>query len=158
MEFDELMKGFAAKAGVTNFAPDADGVYQVEIDDMGVAFAEVAETRQLLTWADVGEPPPDGRERLYSVLLEATNLGKATGGATFSLDPETGRVRLFRLDPLPFLDQETFVATLEKFVNVLERWRKVVADFSDSASDVVAKEESASAESRQMGMSGFLQV
>ena len=158
MEFEELMKGFGEKVGIKDLAPTEDGVYRFEIDDMSVSFLEVPETRQLVTWAVVGEPPLEGRERLYQVLMESMFMGKATGGSTFSIDSDSGCIHLFRLDPLTLLDLDTFMPMLERFVNVLEEWRTIVADYRGVASKL---EQDAAAEvenTRQVGMGGFLQV
>lgn len=158
MEFTELMQGFAAKVGIDGLPMTEDGVCRVEIDGMAISFLEVPETRQLVTWAEVGELPPEGREKLFRVLLESMYMGKATGGATFCIDPETETLNIFRSDPLPLLDLETFSAMLEKFANVLGGWRKIVADYREVASKLekvaAADEESL----RQLRMSGFMQV
>lgn len=158
MEFDELMKGFAGQIGVPDLAPTEDGTCQVDIDGMVVNFVEVPETRQLVTWAEVGEPPPEGRERLYKALMEAMYMGQATGGSTFALSPQSERIQLFRLDPLTLLDLEAFLAMLEKFVNVLEQWRKLLGEFSAVAPEIAKSEAKGVEESRQFGLGGFMQV
>lgn len=158
MEFTELMRRFAEKVGIADLPVSEDGVCRVEIDGMNVSFIEVPETRQLVTWAEVGEPPPEGRERLYRVLMESMYMGKATGGSTFSIDSETGLVHLFRLDPLPLLDLDTFTPMLERFVNILEEWRKIVADYRGVASQLEKAAATEEVESRQMGVNGFMQV
>ena len=157
MEFTELMKGFAEKVGVAGLAP-TDGWCQVEIDGMTVGFVEMPETRQVVTWAEVGEPPTEGRELFYKVLLEAMHMGRATDGSTFSLDPGTGRLQLFRLDPLPLLDLEAFQAMLEKFVNVLEEWRKLLGSFTAVVPEITKAEAESAEESRLLGLGGFMQV
>ena len=157
MEFDELMRGFAGKVGIADLTL-TDGMCQVEIDGMTVTFVEMPESRQIVTWAEVGEPPPEDREHLYKVLLESMHMGRATGGSTFSLDPETGRLQLFRLDALPILDLEAFQAMLEKFVNVLEEWRKLLGSFTAVVSEITKAEAESAEESRQLGLGGFMQV
>lgn len=52
----------------------------------------------LLATADLGEVPPESREALYKTLLEANDLFAGTLGATLSLNPANGRVRLQRFD------------------------------------------------------------
>lgn len=158
MEYTELMNEFAGRVGLTDPSPIEDGTCRFDIDGMVVNFVEVSEARQLATWAEVGEPPSEGRERFYAGLMEAMFMGRATGGSTFALNPESGRIQLFRLDPLPLLDLEAFMAMLEKFVNVLEQWRKLLGEFSVAASEIVETEEASEEESRQMSLGGFLQV
>lgn len=158
MEFDALMQGVAAKVGLTGFQPGDDGVYAVEIDGMVVRFVEDAEARQIVTLAEVGESPAEGRERLYRVLLEAAYMGQATGGANFAVDSETGNIQLSRTDPLPLMDVESFMAKMDRFVNVLERWRGLLDNFSEVAPQIAKTEAAADEEARQFGSSGFLQV
>ncbi|MBR4251540.1 MAG: type III secretion system chaperone [Kiritimatiellae bacterium] len=45
-----------------------------------------------------GRAPPEGREALYKTLLEANDLFAGTLGATLSLNPANGRIRLQRFD------------------------------------------------------------
>lgn len=158
MEFSELMRGFAGQVGLSDLPMAKDGSCRFDIDGMSVSFVEVPETRQLLTWAEVGEPPPEGRERLYAVLMEAMFMGQATGGSTFALNPESRSIQLFRLDPLTLLDQDAFLAMLEKFVNVLEQWRKMLGEFSAVAPEMAKTEAASAEESRQLGLGEFLQV
>ena len=58
---------------------------------------------KLLTCADIGEPPPVGRERLFKTLLEANDFLGDTAGSTISLNPGNGRARLQRFDDMDAL-------------------------------------------------------
>lgn len=158
MEYVELLKSFGTKVGIADLEPTEDGIFCIEIDGMVVSFVEVPESRQLFTWADVGEPPPEGRERLYRVLMESMHMGKATGGSSFSIDAATGNVNLSRLDPLPLLDLDSFSSILERFVNVLEKWRKLLSEYRDGASDIERIAAAEREDSLQMGQDGFIQV
>lgn len=158
MEYQELMAGFAEKVGLADFQSSADGVYRVEVDGMAVNFVEEPELRQIVTWAEVGESPREGCERLYRVLLEAANLGRSTGGSNFSIDSETGNIQLFRADPLQLMDVETFMTKLEWFINVLEKWRTILSHFDEMAPEIIKAEAASIEESRQFGLGGFMQV
>lgn len=157
MELAELIEGFAEKLGLAGLSL-TDGMCQVDIDGMVITFVEVAATHQVITCAEVGEPPPEGRERLYKVLMESMYMGRATGGSTFSLDPENGRLQLFRFDSLLLLDVESFMAMLEKFVNLLEQWRKMIGEFSDAAPGISNAEAEVAAETQRFSLGGFMQV
>ena len=158
MELKDLMEAFGAAFKIADLKPNDAGIYTVKIDEMKVSFASDPDSPRLVTWGEVGALPPEGREKLFRVLLESMYMGKATGGATFCIDPETETLSIFRSDPLPLLDLETFSAMLEKFANVLGEWRKIVADYREVASKLekvaAADEESL----RQLRMSGFMQV
>ena len=154
MELSEIMEQFAQKIGLADFAPDADGSYRLAIDDMTVSFVDEGESRTLATYAEIGDPPPEGVTALYRVLMEAMFMGQATCGSAFSVEPNSGKIFLHRVDSLAALDADAFSAMLEKFVNVLEQWRKLIADFRPVAGEV---EKVLSDEPPMLG-SGFMQV
>ena len=152
MELKELMEGLAAEAGAVGVAPDEGGAYHLGIDGMRISFLEAGGC--LAVWADVGEPPPEGRERLFRTLLESTFMGEGAGGAAFAIDAKSGRVILQRIEASGVLDLIGFKAMLEKFVNVLEKWRKLVSDFRDVAPSLDAAGEEESVLMRQYGLGG----
>ena len=53
----------------------------------------------MLTSADLGEVPPEGREKLYQTMLEANNMFSGTVGSTLALDAASGSARLQRYVP-----------------------------------------------------------
>ena len=86
----------------------------------------------LLTCADLGEPPPEGREKLYQTLLEANDLYTDTAGATLSLSRETSRVRLQRYDDMDALAKLGPAKTLMAFGDTAAMWHRLIADFRDA--------------------------
>lgn len=156
MEFKELMGQFGAKVGLSDLAPGDTGVCSVQIDEMQVSFKEDPASSSVMTWAEVGEPPPEGEAMLHRVLLQATFADQSLGGAFFSADPETGRIYLNRVDPTAVLDLDSFCRMLEKFVNALEQWRKTLADFRPVAEAI--GEEGAAAPAPDIRPGEFLQV
>lgn len=159
MELKELMEGLAAACGMDGLTADADGAYRLGFDDMEIAFKSVGST-QFAVWAEVCEMPPEGRERLYRMLMESMFLGQATGGATFSIESKSGKVYLQRIEFLSALDVDAFNGLVEKFVNVLEEWRKIITDFRPVAEVLESKtaEESEAGRQAGMGLGGFMQV
>lgn len=83
----------------------------------------------VLATADLGQPPPERLERLFRALLEANDLFRETGGATLSLDPATGRVRLQRFDALDAIAEAGPAKALVAFLDVAAAWAAVVRDF-----------------------------
>ena len=158
MELKDLMEAFAAAFGIADLKPDDAGVYNVKIDEMKVSFVADSDLPRLVTWGEVGELPPEGREKLYRVLLESMYMGKATGGATFSIEEGTDKLVFHRTDPLDTLDFEAFAAMLDTFVNILEKWRGILANFSVVADDQVKSEEQAAQEMRQVSFGTFVKV
>ena len=158
MEFKKLMADFAAAARVDRIDPDEDGCYRFEIDGMVVTLSEVVQSGDLLMWAEVGELPPEGRETLYRTLLEALYMGRATGGSVLSVDPESGMVCLHRGDPLAAMDFERFKEALQKFVNVLEFWRRTLADFRPAVKEQAEAAQAEPDVEREIALGNFMRV
>lgn len=158
MELKELIGQFAKEVGITDAAADETGAFHFAIDDMTVSFEADEASGELATYAQVGELPPEGREQLYRLMMEAMFRGEGTGGATLSIAPDSDRICLHRIDPLDALDLERFKAKLERFVNVLEEWRKLLADFRAVIPAVERAAAEAEEENREFERGGFMQV
>jgi hypothetical protein len=86
----------------------------------------------VLTGADLGAPPPERLERLYRAMLEGNDLFRDTGGATLSVDPDTGRVRLQRFDTLDALEEAGPAKAFAAFADTAANWAKLIRDFRDA--------------------------
>ena len=86
----------------------------------------------LLMTADLGQPPPERLERLYRTILEANDLFRDTCGATLSVNPATGNVRLQRFDPYDVLMEVGAMKALTLFASVATEWSKLVRDYRDA--------------------------
>ena len=153
MEFNELIKGLSEKLGL-GLSPQ-DDVYVLGIDDMQVTLQALNEVDLLSTYGEIGEPPPQGLEQLLTAMLSANHLFQGTAGATISRDPESGKFHLCHCETLSIMTVERLMESLEKFVNVLETWRKLVADYrpSDPAAGAAYTEEPP-----PFGADGFMAV
>ena len=158
MEYSELMQDFIRRLNVADARADADGAYHFVIDDMPISFMEVADRRELVVWGEVGELPPGNCARLYRTMLEAMFMGEGTLGNAFSIDRESGRVCLQRIVPLAVLDPAGFRELVERFANVLEEWRKLVADFREVAPELERAEPMREGETGNFGLGGFMRV
>lgn len=86
----------------------------------------------LLMGADLGAPPPERLERLYRAMLEGNDLFRDTGGATLSIDPATGHVRLQRFDPLEALEEVGPDKAFAAFADVAAAWTEIIRNFRDA--------------------------
>ena len=127
MRLNELIDAFAEKVG-GDFAVE-DGMVTLAIDDMTVTIQELDELGRIATYAEIGEPPPERLEKLYEAMLAANHLFAGTAGSTISFDTESRRFYLCRADVADVMDADGFMAMLEKFVNTLETWRKLLSDY-----------------------------
>ena len=158
MEFKELIGQFAREVGITDAVTDEAGAFRFAIDDMTVSFEANETVGELATYAQVGELPPEGREQLYRLMMEAMFRGEGTDGATLSIAHDSDTVYLHRYDSLAVLDLERFKSILERFVNALEEWRKMLVDFRAVIPAVERAVADGEKERQELGRGEFMQV
>lgn len=92
--------------------------------------------------------------------MEAMFRDGGSGGAIFSLEPGTKRIWAHRRDSLATMDEEGFRAMLERFVNGMEEWRRIVSGLSELAPKLAEAEQKVALESRnlQLGSGDFMRV
>lgn len=156
MQFSDIFSIFAERYGVSGIEPDENGGCSLGIDDMTVSFMPVPGSDKLLTYSELAEVPSEKPEMLFSAMLQANYLYQGTGGASFAQDPETKKIFLNRYDDLRFMDSDGFCTMLENFVNLVETWRKMIADYCPDEADTSAVEDALP--SSAFGNSGFLSV
>jgi len=147
MDFNELIKDFAARHSVENLVAD-EGSAALDIDGTVVSIVQTGDAVTIT--AEIGEPPADGRSEFAEVLLEA-NLQV---NAFFAKVPERGSYVAVRRLELNFLTTDSFDEALENLVNQAETWRKLLDDFRPVAKTAAESD----AEPPQFGTGGFMQV
>ena len=115
------------------------------------------EVGSVLLFADLGEVPPEGRELFYRTLLEGNNLFEATGGATLSLDSETGHIRIQKSEDLDILSNDV-EARLDRFVNAAIAWSKIIIEYSGKDDAQFEDSNAADAIPEQNTFGTFMQV
>ena len=134
MTFKETIAALSQKLGVEiSVEDDACALRAKAKDGMSVTIwmQGYDERGALLMGADLGAPPPERLERLYLAMLEGNDLFRDTGGATLSVSPDTGRVRLQRFDTLDAIEEVGPAKALAAFADVAAAWAKVIRDFRD---------------------------
>ena len=148
MEFNELIDAFAKRHKVENLVA-VDGAAALDIDGIIVTIVVKGDLPNFS--AEIGEPPPDGAALFANLLLEANTQPDAF----FAKIPDPGPYVIARRVPLSQVDNDTFDALLEAFVNNAETWRRLLVDFRPAAK---AAAERAAAESPSLDSSGFMPV
>lgn len=148
MEFNELIADFAKRHKVENLVA-VDGAAALDID--GIIVTIVAKGELINFSAEIGEPPADGTALFAHLLLEANTQPDAI----FAKIPDPGPYVIARRIPISQLDDDSFDAAIEAFVNNAETWRRLLVDFRPAAK---AAAESAVAESPSLGSSDFMAV
>ncbi len=132
MECDELMRGFAAKAGLQEIKVE-DGAAAVEIDGIQVSFLHDESDDAVTIYGEIGFPPPEANGPFGEVMLKANHLFNGTDGAVLCQNPETFAYVLFRKVSLLATDVETFCAQVGRLVDQVEGWKRMLEGFRDVA-------------------------
>ena len=156
MDTQELISRFGEKIGISLSLED--GACAFEADGSLITVNDLPEIGAIALSGDLGEPPPERLEALYRTLLEANHLFRETAGATISLDPDAGRFALCKSLPAALLDQDSFFGEVERFVNAVESWSRLIRDFRSAAAEAAANDGEDAASAPALGSGGFLSV
>lgn len=144
MQYNELVQGFAAKAGLEG-ATSEDGSLALEIDGIKVAILHDEARDAVTIYGEIGFPPPDANGKFGEVMLRANHLFSGTDGAVLCQNPETFAYVLFRQLPLDNLDLETFCGHVGKLVDQVEEWKRLMVGFRDAEDEAEDAVEEATA-------------
>ena len=132
MSFDDIVSVLSRAFGLELKVVQDTTVFEVDSEDgstkVQVVIHYVSERKLVLMSADLGEPPPEGGERLFRTMLEANNLFEGTAGATLALDAATGRFRLQVYESPDELSNDA-KAKIESFIETALVWSRAIADF-----------------------------
>jgi hypothetical protein len=129
MDVKTLVKSFCERLGIQSEAND-DGIYAFEVDVFEFAVHDLSEQRRVALVGDLGAIPAVNPEGLFRLMLEAQHCFRETEGAVFSIDGERNRLTLNRMLSCAELDDETFFSEVERFVNQLEAWTRIIRDYN----------------------------
>jgi len=130
MTFGEVIDGIGKNLGVE--LVDEGGAVAVQVDGNPVIL-QMADDDLLLIHADIGEMPPENRDRIRAAAMEANFLYQGTGGATLAVDPHSGHLYLQKYNWLGRIDVETAVTILTRFADTVTLWKGLVAETLDHA-------------------------
>ena len=157
MDYEELIKGFAERFGIADLTSE-DGVASVDVDGMDILMAADDPGRAIVLAGSIGEPPPENAASFATLLLQANRDLLAVGGCGFAQNRDTGAYVLLRRLARESLDLDAFCAALDDFVNKLETWTRLLADFRPAAGAAAAAAANAEAETPARWDGGFLPV
>ena len=163
MKIEELIQEFNRAAGLEE-VPAADGVWKFSADGavFGVSADEAGE--KVYLFGEIPSPVPDKEDAFRKTMLEANYFFNGTGGATFSINPETGAYTLIAAERLDRLAPESFFAFVEKFVNTLATWKAIALSAeasptsSDSGESAAREPDDGGLDRNRLDEGGFLRV
>ena len=124
-----LIKAFCERLGIQSEA-NAEGIYAFEVDAFEFAVHDLSEQRRVALVGDLGMIPEKRPEGLFRLMLEAQHCFRESEGAIFSIDGERNRLTLSRMLSCAELDDETFFSEVERFVNQIEAWARIIRDYN----------------------------
>ena len=148
MTFGKLIEDMGKNLGVE--LVDEGGATVVEVDGSAIAI-HAAGADLLLIHADIGEIPPENRDRVLAAAMEANFLYQGTGGATLAVDSRNGHLHMQKYNWLDRLDAEKAAEDIANFATSVNEWKKIVVDLRVGAS-------SAAADSSGQSSGGFMRV
>lgn len=138
MAFEDIVAVIGRAFGTELAIVQGTTAFEVAGEDGGnrirVIIQDESEHNRVLLSADLGEPPPEGAERLFRTMLEANHLFSGTAGATLALDASAGRFRLQMAEPADELANNAG-RRIESFIDAAFVWHRAIADFRPDAGD-----------------------
>ena len=135
MSFEDIASVLGQAFGLELKVVQDTTVFEVVSDDgstkVQILLQDSGERNLVLMSADLGEVPPEGRERLFQTMLEANNVFSGTVGSTLALDAASGNARLQRYMPGDDLANNV-MCTLEPFIETALLWSRMIADYRPS--------------------------
>ena len=151
MEFSDLINGFAERFRVADLDA-SDGSAMLEIDGMEITIVADDPGDALVVAGVIGDPPPENAAAFAELLLQTNHDLLGTEGCGFAQNQESGAYVLVLRLAQDGLDIDAFCKTLDSFVNKVESWRKLLADFRPAAQAAAE----AGAEAKKEAASGFI--
>lgn len=126
MDYTELISAFAERHAIAGCDAGEGTAVTLQIDDMTVTLLHDETEARLLICGEIGQPPPDGAAAFAQTMLKANF---SAPDMVFAQNPETNAYALICPKALNALDVNALDAAFEAFVNQLESWRAMLADF-----------------------------
>jgi len=140
MEFNELMRQFAAKIGLAELTQEGDGV-ALEIDGVAFGFLDEGDSGMMVVVADLGLQPESADRPLGSMMLKANFLYEALQGAVLFQNPENEAFGIQQRFRIVDLDADSLYAHVERLSNLADEWREIIAGYGQA--EQTAKEQTA---------------
>jgi hypothetical protein len=124
MDPDQLLQSLALALGLPNLRFNASGCARIAIDGApALNFERDAAGSAVHLYSVLGPLPPEGREALYTQLLQGNLFGTSTAGASLAVDNAHGEVVLCRTVVTELTSSSMFTSLVEGFVAAAEDWQ-----------------------------------
>ncbi|WP_048439631.1 type III secretion system chaperone [Caenimonas sp. SL110] len=123
MDADQLIQSLGLTLGLPNLRFDAHGCARLAIEGAPALNLERDASGGLHLYSVLCPIPPDGREAVYSQLLQGNLFGTATAGASLAVDELHGEIVLCDNVKAEQASAQTFATQVEAFVAAAEDWQ-----------------------------------
>lgn len=137
--FKSLLSTLAPALGLPEITiQEEDPVSLLGIDDFEVSLRYLPSSDLVMLFTVVAPLPEQGKEKIYTALLDANTFFHETQGFTLAAREDTG-VTLQGIMPLRILDSSNITTWLQNFLNVAERWQEVCIK-DDAAENMISSD------------------
>ena len=134
MNFQQAIDVIATHTQISDLAPDADGLVQLQFDEsLTLTAFSPADSEALYLAASLLEVPEVERAAFYERLLQLNFLLMETRGATLSLDEQARQVHLCLCLPFETLDEVSLGHVLSGFLDTAIRLQAELVTVDGSA-------------------------
>ena len=149
MELSQILEEVNEHYGKAIFVLDSQNSCRASVGDgLVVELLNLPEVDRVIFYSALGAEPQEGRDRVYRLMMRAQYMFRATAGATFAIDEETGVIYLEKPEPLTTLTAESFVSVFETFSKIALQWRDTLVKFMPLAGEAESHERQAENEER----------
>lgn len=129
MSFKALLQELKSELGEGAVKEDNDHQYSLILDEYWVMVHLQPDEEQILVAASLGPLPEGDKGELFKAMLQGQYFYHQTSGATLAVDDDSSFVVLQCLLPLPLINKEILVRSLEKFLNTADAWRQKLQSY-----------------------------
>ncbi len=120
---DELIERLREKLGAHAVNKDNEWQYTVEMEGFLLMVHHLEDAEQILLSTCVAPLARESREELCLTLLKGQYFFQHTAGATLAVDGEASFIVLQAVYSLRLLTADSFILTVERFMQAAEYWR-----------------------------------
>lgn len=129
MSLRDILLKLEKKSGLESLQFSKDGAISFVFNDRYTTTLEKsADEHELTLYGVIGQLPFEDKERYLLALLQANLFGRATGGASIGLDPDTQEIILFRTFIIAHLPFDSFFEELTHFLHMQQEWTEKLKD------------------------------
>lgn len=126
--YQALIRELGAALGAPDMEADESGYVALTIDALEIHLQYDEEQDRIVLFTRLSEVSVDRAAETYGLLLSANLFWQGSGGATFSIDFDTGRVFLADRRELASVSTKLLETWLEGFVDIASYWLTRLAD------------------------------